>query len=79
MGSGLFPHKTVNRLDCIAYPLVVYCVVHILTILISHQYTSVLQYPKVLRGNGLLDLESVVDVIHLDVFVLIQKFQNLET
>jgi hypothetical protein len=75
----LFSHKTVDGFHSIADPLVVDSIVHILTILIGDQNASILQNSKMLRSNGLLNLEGVVDLIDLDIFVLIQKFQNLES
>ena len=73
----LFTHKTVDGFHGITHPLIVDRIVHILTVLIGYQYARILQDPKMLGGNGLLNLEGVVNLVDLDILVLIQKFQNL--
>jgi hypothetical protein len=75
----LFPHKTVDRLHSIANPLIVDSIVHILTVFVGNQDARILQNSKVLRSNGLLNLEGIVDLIDLDIFVNVQKFQNPES
>ena len=71
--SVLPSHKTVDSFDGVTHLLIVDRIVHILTVLVCNQNSCVLQYPKVLRSNGLLNLEGVVNLIDLDILVLIQK------
>jgi hypothetical protein len=74
----LFTHESVDGFHSVADPLVVYVVMHILSILIGYQYAGILQDPKVLGSNGLLNLEGIVNLIHLDILVLIKKFEDLQ-
>ena len=71
-------HKTPNTTERLSNFLVVDAVMNVLPLSLGMHQAYRAEYPQVLRGNRLLQLQGIVYPVYIDRPILINKFENLD-